>query len=604
MLPPGSILGQNVKFTASAKNVVLVGEQFRLNYVVNAQGTSFNPPSLNDFSVLSGPNQSTSTQMQIVNGQVTQSVSYTFSYILQASKEGTFNLEPATIKVDGKEYKSNVLKIRVIQSPNQGQNQGRPGNQQQQQSQGSGDIDSQSIFLKAVVNKANPIIGEQVNVSYKIYTTVNIAQYTVEEFPAYAGFWTQDLGDQNQQPKQYYEVIDGKRYLVAEIHEKAIFPQKSGKLTIDPMAIECLVQVQTKRRRSTGDAIFDQFFNNSFFGYQNVKKALRSNALTINVKPLPLNNKPLEFSGAVGSFNFSSDIDKTELKTNEAINLKYIVSGTGNVKLVNNLDIDFPPDFEVYDPKVTYRDQNSGKTIGGRKTFEYLIIPRNAGEYQIDPVKFSYYDINKKSYVTLTSPEYVINVAKGEGSQANVTYSGVSQEDIKYIGSDIRFIKTEKFPLHVIGSYFFGSTSFYLSLFVPLVLFVLFLILYKRYIRKRSNVLLMKHKKATKVSRKRLRKAKEYLKQNKQEEFFVEMSRALWGYLSDKFGIPLAELSRDSVNDALLKKNVNEDIIKQFINTLNDCEFARFTPGDSTAKLENIYKHGLEIISKIERELK
>ncbi|MCD4679267.1 MAG: BatD family protein, partial [Bacteroidales bacterium] len=510
---------------------------------------------------------------------------------------------PASILIGGKQYKSNAIKIRVIANPNKTQPQGQAG--KQQQASGSQGIDSKSLFFKATANKSNPMIGEQINISFKIYTSVNIAQYTVDEFPAFAGFWTQDLEGNKKQPKQHYEVIDGKRYIVAEIHKKAIFPQKSGKLRIDPMKIECLIQVQSKSRRSTGDAVFDQFFNNSFFNsYQNVKKTLKSNSITINVKPLPINNKPAGFSGAVGSFTFTSDLDKTELKANEAINLKFSISGKGNVKLVNKLNVDFPPDFEVYDPKITYKDLNTENTIGGRRSFEYLIIPRNAGSYKIKAVQFSYFDPGKNKYITLSSPEYNINVAKGEGSQTNISYSGVNQEDIKYIGSDIRFIKTDEFPLQIIGSYFFGSMNFYLSIFLPIILFIVFIIVWKNQLRKRSDMLFMKHKKATKISRKRLKKASEYLKQNKKEEFFVEISQALWGYLSDKFAIPLSELSMESVNDALLNKNVNEEIIKQFIDTLNECEFARFAPGDSASTLENIYKQGLEIISKIERELK
>ncbi len=609
LIIPGSIFAQNVKFNASAKNVVVVGEQFRLTYVVNAQGSGFKGSSLSDFVVLSGPNQSTSSQTQIVNGKVTQSISYSFSYILQAKKEGSFTISSASITVDNKEYKSNALKVRVIANPNKGQTKqqsGRPQQQQQQQSgSGAQAIANKDLFLKATASKANPMIGEQVNVTFKIYTNVNIAQYSVEEFPAFGGFWTQDLGDVKKQGKQYYEVIDGKRFLVAEIHKKAIFPQKSGKLNIDPMVIECIVQVQSKSRRRTGDAGFDQFFNNSLFNsYQNVKKRISSNRLSLNVKPLPANEKPAGFSGAVGSFTFKSDIDKTELKANEAINLRFTISGKGNVKLINKLDVDFPPDFEVYDPKITYRDQNTESSVGGRKVFEYLIIPRNAGTYKIKAVQFNYFDLEKKKYVTITSPEYEINVSKGEGNQANLSYSGVNQEDIKYIGSDIRFIETDDLSLQMIGSYFFGSLNFYLSIFLPIILFVVFIIVRKSQIRKRSDVLFMKHKKATKVSRKRLKKASEYLKQNKKEEFFVEISQALWGYLSDKFGISLSELSMESVHDALLKKSVKVEIIEQFIATLNECEFARFTPGDSASALEGIYKQGLEIISKIERELK
>ncbi|MBE9480613.1 MAG: protein BatD, partial [Bacteroidetes bacterium] len=479
--------------------------------------------------------------------------------------------------------------------------------QKRQQAQPQTRSETKDVFLKATANKTNPFQGEQVIVTYKIYTKVPIAQISIDKLSSFPGFWSKNLLDDNERLKQSTEIINGEEYITADIRKIALFPQKTGKLEIDPMELECIAQIRKqKTRRTTSDPFFDSFFDDPFFNrsYQNVEKSLKSNPLTINVKPLPLKNKPANFSGAVGNFTFKSSIDRTELKTNEAITLKYTISGKGNIELINKLNVSFPPDFEVYDPKITNRIKTSPLGVSGSCTFEYLLIPRNPGEFNIKPVYFSYFDINTKQYITKSTPDYSIKVEKGSGTLANISYIGVNQEDIKYIGSDIRHIKSNILNLQKINVYFFGSIAFYLLMIIPVVFFILLIIIWKNQTKKRNNISLMKNKKATKVARKNLRKAHAFLKSGSKEEFYIEISQALWGYLSDKFNIPRAELSMDSVNDALLKKKVNKEIIRQFIDTLNNCEFARFAPGDSSSTMDEIYREALEIISKIERELR
>ncbi len=603
-----SVLADEVKFTASTRKIVEVGEQFQLTYILNAQGTNFRGPALNDFFVLSGPNTSSSSSIQVINGKMTQSVTNTFTYYLRAIKEGSLTISPASVKAGNKYYRSNALTIKVVKSgTNTNVSQQSIAGQKGQQVQPQTRSETKDVFLKATANKTNPFQGEQVIVTYKIYTKVPIAQISIDKLSSFPGFWSKNLLDDNERLKQSTEIINGEEYITANIRKIALFPQKTAKLEIDPMELECIAQIRKQRTsRRTSDPFFDSFFNDPFFNrsYQNVEKSLKSNPLTINVKPLPLKNKPANFSGAVGNFTFKSSIDRTELKTNEAITLKYTISGKGNIELINKLNVSFPPDFEVYDPKITNRIKTSPLGVSGSCTFEYLLIPRNPGEFNIKPVYFSYFDINTKQYITKSTPDYPINVEKGSGTLANISYTGVNQEDIKYIGSDIRHIKSNILNLQKINVYFFGSTAFYLLMIIPVVFFILLIIIWKNHTKKRNNISLMKNKKATKVARKNLRKAHVFLKSGSKEEFYIEISQALWGYLSDKFNIPRAELSMDSVNEALLKKKVNEEIIRQFIDTLNNCEFARFAPGDSSSTMDKIYREALEIISKIERELK
>lgn len=595
------LLSQNVQFTALSKTAVRVGENFQLQFKINAEGTNFQGPQISDFQVLNGPSTSTSSSVQIINGQVTRDVSYVFTYVLRAVKEGEFTIPPARIFVNGSEYSSNSVKIKVAKDAGSQGSSGGSGSSGTTPQGAENDL-----FLKAFISNSAPYQGEQVIITYKIYTTIPISNIDASKMSSFPGFWAKDLLANREDFPQTREYISGKEYVVAEVKKYALFAQRSGEITIEPGELKCVAQVKTAAQRRSSDPFFDSFFNDPFFNsrYQNVEKQLLSNSLKINVQPVPSKNKPDGYGGAVGNFTFSSQIDKTDVKTNEAINLKFTLSGAGNIELIDAPRISFPPDFEVYDPEISSNVKVSMSGVSGTRTFDYLIIPRNPGTYTIKPFVFSFFNLDKREYVSITTPEYKINVQRGEGTASNITYSGVSQEDIKYIGKDIRHIKLPPFKLQPIGTFFFRSSTYYLLLIIPVLIFAGLLIFWRNQIKQRSNIAQLKTRRATKVSLRRLKVANIYLKEGKESEFYVEISRALWGYISDKFNIPRSELSMENVRERLSKKNATEETITGFINTLNNTEFARFAPGNKSENMDKIYQEALNIISKIERELR
>lgn len=599
---------QGIEFTGSTKNNVQVGEQFRAIYSVNQQVDNFTGPDFEGFRILSGPNQSTNQNYQFINGKVTQSFQITFTYYLQATKEGTFDIDPAKVVAGGKTYQSNPMQITVSQGSSSqpgagGQQQGNPRQQQQRQQNG---IAKDDIFIKAVVDKNNPYQGEQVIITYKIYTTVPISQINVSKLSSFPGFFYKNLLDDNEPLKQYNETVNGKQYVVADIRKIALFAQRSGDITIEPMELTCLAQVKVENAR-TRDPFFDSFFNDPFFNrsYQNVELNLASNPATISVKQLPVNDRPSGFGGAVGTFTLSSSLDHDHLKANEALTVKVTITGKGNLELIDALPLSFPPDFETYDPKITNNINKNSSGISGTRTFEYLMIPRNAGEFQIKPVDFSYFDPSKQKYTTLTTPLYTVTVDKGdEIAGSGTAYSGVSQKNIQFIGSDIRYIKTSQVQLKRMNSLFFASSSFFLWIVLSVLIFG-GIVAYWAYDKKRKgDVALVRNRKANKVARRNLMKAGEYLKSNQTEAFFEEISRALWGYISNKFNIPLSDLSIETVFQRLAAKGVGEGLITEFTGVLEGCEYARFAPGDKSGRMQDIYNEALAVISKIEQELK
>lgn len=597
-----AIAAQEIQFVATSKQVVREGEQFRLTYTLNSNGTDFNGPDFNGFAVLSGPNQSTNRSYQIVNGKVTQSYQLTFTYFLQALKEGEYEISPATITAAGKRHSSNPLTIKVIKgSPPASRGDGSPGSPAT-----TGQITEDDVFIRARVDERNPYQGEQVIITYKIYTTVPISQIDISKLSSFPGFWYKDLKDNNEPLKQYSEVINGREYVVADLRKIALFPQRSGEITIEQMEMECMAQVQAQSSQRFRDPFFDSFFDDPFFNrsVRNVPLTLSSNSIKLDVKPLPASNRPVEFSGAVGKFHMSASIDRTEVKSNEAINLKVEISGQGNLELIDQPDFVFPPDFETYDPKVTDRINRSDNGISGMKSFEYLLIPRNAGEFSIKPATFVYFDPARDQFNTLSTPEFKISVEKSEDEPAGLSYSGVSQKDIQFIGKDIRHIRGYPFQLNRIGAHFYGSNLFYILLVAPVVVFFIVLIIWRRHLKRRQDAGLMRNKRATRVARKNLRMAHMYMKSSEENKFYEEVSRALWGYLSNKFNIPLSELSMDNVKNRLRQKRVEENTIDEFVNTLNDCEFARFAPGSATEKMNELYSKALIIITKTEREIR
>ena len=595
--------------TVSAKKQVMVGERFQVVFEANAEGKNFTAPSFEGFTVVGGPFTSTSSSFQMVNGSMSHSVKCTYTFALQAYQEGTFHVGSASLTVKGKKVSSESFDIKVI--PDDGSHAapsggGTSSSGQPQQSTNDPKVSGKDLFLNVIPSKKSVYVGDQVVLTYKIYTKVPVSSLSVERMPSYAGFWTKDISDNNSGSlRQNTEYINGIEYTTAEVQKTVIVPQRAGKLTIDPMIIECIAQVRTESNRQRSMDPFEAFFNDPFFNRNitNVKKELTSQTLNLEVKSLPENGKPESFAGAVGNYNFKSEIDKTELSTNEAFTMTLTVSGTGNVELLQMPTPVFPPDFEVYDPKITTSVNTTTNGLSGTKKAEYLVIPRRAGNFTIPAVKFSYFNPSNESYQTLQSDLYEVNVQKGKGTDQEGTIYASNQEDIKYLGSDVRHIMTGDAHLKPTSTVFFGSSAYFVALLALLVLFIILLFVLKKREQLTKDTAANRNRKADKVAKGRLKNAYQFMRTKDQEKFYVELSQALWGYIADKTGIERSKLSMDTVSETMKNKNVPDELTQQFVDTLNSCEFARFAPGSAEEKMDDLYQRGIDVISKAEKVL-
>ena len=599
--------------TVSAKKQVVVGERFQVVFEANTEGKNFSAPSFEGFTVVGGPFTSTSSSFSMVNGSMTHTVKCTYTFALQAYKEGTFHVGSASLTVKGNKISSEPFDIKVLPDDGSYAASSSGGESRssttQTQSQNTSDpqVSGKDLFLKVIPSKKSAYVGEQVVLTYKLYTKVPVSSLSVDKSPSYAGFWTKDVSDNNGGSlRQSSEYINGMEYTVAEIQKIVVVPQRSGKLDIEPMVIECIAQIRTESGNRRSNDPFDIFFNDPFFNRNiaNVKKELSTANLSIDVKNLPVDKKPSSFAGAVGNYSFKSDIDKTELKTNEAFTLTLTVSGTGNVELLQMPEPTFPPDFEVYDPKISTSTNTTAQGLSGTKKAEYLVIPRRAGAFTLAPVEFSYFNPANGTYASLMSDGYAIQVEKGVGGEgADGSIYASNQEGIKYLGSDIRHIMTGKVQLKPMHSAFFGTAAYFVILIAMLLAFVILLLASRKHEQQKQDTAANRNKKATKIARGRLKKANQYLKSKEQDDFYVEMSQALWGYIADKLGIERSKLSMDTVSEAMKEKKVPDDLTQQFIDTLNSCEFARFAPGSAEEKMEELYRKGIEVITKAEKVL-
>lgn len=590
------LMGQG--FTAAvSKNRVVVGEPFQIEFSHSNGGVdNFIPPaSLKEFDVYQGPNHSSS--MQIINGNVSQSTS--ISYVIAAKREGKFTIGPASINANGSKKESNSIVIEVVKGGNTNPSAGNravPGqNQNHSPAVQNGD---ENLFSRTIVNKTKVYQGEQIAVVHKIYTRLNLRGFQDIKFPSYNGFWSQDA-PQKGQITLSSETIDGVSYNVAELKRTFLFPQRSGTLEIDPIAVECIVRQRTRQTQN----FFDQFFGTG--GYEDVLVKTKSKPIKIEVMPLPEANKPEDFSGAVGNFSFKSSINKNKVKTNEAITLSISISGAGNLKLIDEQKVNIPEDIEKYDPKINENITAGSTGISGTKTFEYLLIPRQAGDFKIDKINFSYFDTDKKKYITIPSPEFNITVIKGkdDGTGTPAMISNIQKKDIAVVGNDIRYIKTNVGKLKQKGSAFWGSSGFYGSLLSPVLLFAAFMIVRRKHINDNRDLLLVRSRKANKMARKRLAQAEKYMKENKKEQFYEEVFKALYGYLSDRLSIPYSDLTKESIVLSLKLKNVNDETATQLESILNSCEFARYAPSTVSSQLQNIFDDSASIITKIEDQI-
>jgi hypothetical protein len=607
---PGILMAQDISFAAQAPKQVYLGQRFQLTFTINAEGSNFMSPEITNFNVLNGPMMSSGQNIMNINGKLEYSSSMSFTFILEANKVGTFTIPQALITVKGKRYMSNVVSITVLNQNQRSGQQGANANQPQSkmQAQPKDDIGN-DVFLKAVVDNSNPYQGEQVTVTFKLYTPTNRLQIDQpDKIPSYPGFWAQDLLKDATQYPQYTETVNGKKYIVAELRKAALYPQKSGALTIDPLVQDVIYQVKVKSKNAfaddpffSNDPFFKNFVDDSFFGseYQNVKKTLSSNPITVNVKPLPVANRPVDYSGAVGQFSMKTQVDRTEVTTNDGITLRVSITGTGNLNLIEKPIINFPPDFEVYDPKIIDNFSNKGATSGTR-TFEYLIIPRASGDFTIDPIQFSYFNPERKDYTVLSSERLKLKVNKGTGSAAEAN----AQTDVKFLGNDIRYLMEPPLYIHSTGNRLYGKALYWLLLILPVLGFIIFVLLHQRNMRLKGDTKLMQRKKATRIAVKRLHKAKKLLDAGHHDAFHEEIAFALWGYISQKFNIPMSLLSMETAREQLEIRNVEIELTDRFIATLNDCNYARYAPPGKALNMQQLYDLAIKTITETEQVLK
>lgn len=589
-----------VSFTSSAPDAVAVGDQFRLSYTVTTQKIrDFRAPSIKGFDVLMGPSRSEQKSVQIINGKTTSTSSITFTYILMATTEGTFTIPGATIVADGKQMITNSLNIKVLpadQGNSSNSNRKNGGKERTSVRQTGKVISNDDLFITVTANKTTVYEQEAILLTYKIYTLVDLRMFDNVKLPDFKGFHSQEVELPNDR-KWGLEHYKGRNYQTTIYRQFVLFPQQSGKLTIEPARFDAsiaqVVQV---------DDPFEAFFNGGG-NYVEVKKTIITPQLIIDVKSLP-SGKPTDFSGGVGEFDISSSINATNVKTNDAITIKVTISGTGNIKLLSNPEIKFPEDFEVYDPKVDNKFHLTSAGLSGNRTIEYLAIPRIAGTYKIPPIKFSYFDVKSKSYKILSTDEYEVHVEKGAGNAAQAVADFTNKEDLKVLNEDIRFIKQGDVTLLHKNQLFWGSIAYWAFYVIPLLAFVVFFIIYRKQIAANANVAHMRTKKANRVAVKRLKLAGKLLMANEKDKFYDEVLKALWGYISDKLNISLSRLSKDNIEEELRNYGVGEELIEDFLNTLNRCEFARFAPGDDNQAMDKVYSEALEVISKMENTIK
>ncbi len=599
-----SAFADEVSLRVSAPSTVEVGGKFRVQFTVNTQNVShFSAPDFKGFEVIYGPATSSQSSFQMINGRTSQSSSIIYTYVLLAGNSGTFTIGSASVQVDGKTVKSKPVQVRVLSggaggssnggSSNGGGNYGG-GQSSSAPSASSSNISAKDLFMTATASRTSVHEQEAILLTYKIYTLVDLTQLD-GKLPTLDGFQIQEIP--LPRTKEFsIEQYNGRNYRTVTWSQYLLFPQKSGKLTIPSITYEGVVITRNRNL----DPI-EAFFNGQS-GYSEVKRKITTPTLTINVSPLP--NKPEGFSGAVGRFSVSSSISTKEVDANEAVTLKISVQGSGNMKLISTPEVQFPKDFETYDAKVNDNFQLTRTGLSGSKDFEYLFVPRHPGTYEIPASEFIYFDTESRSYKTIKTEAYTLKVNKGKGGagQSVSNYSG-QQQDVQQLNQDIRFIKKGDVDLHQPGDTFFGTWKCWAAYILPLLLFIIAMVLGRKQMKANANVAHLRGKKANKVALKRMKTAKKLLDAHDTGKFYDEVLRALWGYVGDKFNMSQESLNKENIEQSLTSRQVPDEQIQQFMKVLNDCEFARYAPGDVNENMENVYNSAISAISKMEDNL-
>ena len=582
--------------TGSAPSHVATGEQFRLTYTVNTQDVSdFRAGDIpEELEVLIGPNRSMQSSYQMINGHTSSSSSITYTYIVRATKNGSYTIPPAHVVVGGKSIASNSLTVKVTGSgsvSSSGSSRQQSNNEGEIRDAGS-QISGSDLFIKVSANKKRVHEQEPILLTYKVYTLVGLTSLR-GDMPDLKSFYTQEV-DLPQQKSFSIETFNGRPYKTTTWSQYVMFPQMTGKLEIPSITFEGIV-VQQNRNIDP----FEAFFNGGS-GYIEVKKKIQAPGIEIQVDPLP--QRPANFSGGVGKFNISAQFDKIEIKANDPVSMRVIVSGTGNLKLIKQPVVNFPKDFDKYEPKITDKTKLTSNGIEGSMIYDILVVPRHQGKYEIPPVEFTYFDTSENAYKTIKSESFTLDVAKGSGAGTVNDFTG--QTDLQELTKDIRYIKTGDTRQHSLDDFFFGSTGYWISLTVLALLFISLFIIFRQRAIDNANVTKMRGKKANKVASKRLKKAARLMSDNKPSEFYDEVLRALWGYVGDKLNIPVEQLSHDNISQRLSERNVGEDTVSQFIGALDECEFERYAPGDPKGNMNKVYDKAINAIEKIESTMK
>ncbi len=594
-----SLCGHAVTFKASVTpDVVEVGAPARVQYTLDSNdGENLKVGDFKDLEVVGGPYTSSSSSISIINGSAKSQHTKSFSYTIVANKEGVYTIPQATITSGGQHLTSNAPQLRVVKQNGGNARSATSSSSRHEEdaikSDGMAQLTSQNVFVRAIPSKTHLYEQECLLVTYKLYSLADVRRLTDVKAPDFKGFLKQDIKQpQNIQFKSEY--YNGKNYGTVVLYQVLLFPQKTGTLKIDPFDFEFMFRVSDVSR--VGHGFFAHYLNT----YRDVPKTLRAPALTIHVEALP-KPQPDNFSNVVGNLRMNATISTTNLAVNSPITLRYVISGTGNMKMIENPNINFPTDFETYDPKVNNNFKTTNNGLSGTKTIEYLLIPRSAGDFAIPAYEFTYFDLNTKKYVTLKSDEYKVHVTKDANGNSGTKMSNFTNQDqLKVLGQDIRYIHLDEPEVTRQDEFLIGSGKFWVWIIVPLIGFGVVLFVTRK--RKKEGETDKKFRKANGIARKRLKNAKKRMDKQERELFFEEVLNAMWGYLSDKLLIPVGELSKENVASKLKEKGVEDNDIQRFVGLLNDCEFARYAPSSST-EMNSVYDRAVDVISDFQGKL-
>ncbi|MDD3911027.1 MAG: BatD family protein [Bacteroidales bacterium] len=595
-------------FVLNAPRVVGQNEQFTIAFSSNGDVDNFNAPSISGASVLAGPSKSSYSSMQIINGRRTDSHEVTYTYVLQANSSGTVRISAASANVSGRSMSTRPVSISIVagaSSQSGQQSSGYSGGNSSSRQQSNDDYGYSTpvpsgkadVFMRLNLNKTKVVKGEPIIATLKIYTRSNITGFEDIKFPVFNGFWSQEI-ETPQNINFTRERVGNQIYSSAVLRKYMLLPQQTGKLTINPAELVCQVQVVSSQRKSR--SLFDDFFDND--AYSLVKKKVTTGRATVYVSPLP-GNAPASFGGGVGNFSMSARLTRQDIKSNEAASLVIDISGNGNLNLISAPSVTLPSDFEKYDVKTTNNFTNGASGASGKKTFEFPFIPRSEGKYTIPAIEYSYYDISQRRYVTMHAGPIEVNVTKGSAN--NNSYVAASdQQQVSNIGEDIRYIAGGAPHFAKRGSFLVNGWLFYLILVLILAAFWALYKYFKNRVALNGDILRSKNKRANKVAKSRLKLAQVYLGQNKVQEFYEELHKALLGYISDKLSIQFADMQRDTIESTLKEKNVGDDEIAGFMKLLDDCEMVRYSPEGAAGAMDAQYDNGVKIISDLENKLK